>query len=70
MKRVYTYDNFEGDKGIIVADSYEEAVKIFQEQYPDRKIAKAIDEYWNHGCYIEEIDFMYDESRLYVTCEW
>lgn len=70
MKRLYSFDNYEGDKGVIIADSYEEAVMIFEEQYPDRQIAETSSQYWNHGCYLEEIDFVDDGSRLYVTCDW
>ena len=70
MKRLYSYDNYEGDKGVIIADSFEEAVALYKEQYPDREVADTMKQYWDYGCYIEEIDFMPEESRLYVTCEW
>lgn len=70
MKRLYSYDNFEGDKGIIIADSWDEAVAIFKEEYPDRQIAETSEQYWKHGCWMEEIDFMADESKLYITCPW
>ena len=70
MKKIYTYDNYEGDKGIIFANSFDEAMKIFKDYYPDRKIADNIEQYWNNGCYLEEMDFIPSESKLYVTCVW
>ena len=70
MKRLYSYDNYEGDKGIIIADSWEEAVALYKKSYPNREIAETNEQYWDYGCYIEEIDFALEESRLYVTCEW
>ena len=70
MKKIYSYDNYEGDKGIIVADSFDEAVAIFKENYPDREIAETQEQYWENGSYIYEIDCFSEENRLYVVCEW
>lgn len=70
MKKIYTYDNYEGDKGIIFADSFDEAVKIFKEYYPDRNIAEDIRQYWDYGCFMEEVDYVPKKSKLYVTVEW
>ena len=64
MRKLYTYDNYEGDKGIIVA------VTIYREMYIDREIAETQEQYWDYGCYIEEIDFWTNEKKLYVVCEW
>ena len=70
MKKIYTYDNYEGDKGIILADSFDEAIKIFKNQYPYRGIAENMEQYWNYGCFIEELDFVSSESKLYAIIEW
>ena len=70
MKKIYTYDNCEGDKGIIFADSFDEAIEIFKYHYPDRNIAEDIRQYWDNGCFMEEVDFVPSESKLYVTVEW
>ena len=70
MRKLYTYDNYEGDKGIIIADSWDEAVALYKEQYPDREVAETQEQYWDYGCYIEEIDFWTDEKKLYAICEW
>lgn len=32
-KRLYSYDNFEGDKGVIIAKSLEEACEIYKTHY-------------------------------------
>lgn len=70
MKKLYSFDNHEGDKGIIVANSWDEAVEILKEEYPDREIAETQDQYCDGGCFMEEIDFWSEENRLYVVCEW
>ena len=70
MQTIYSYDNYEGDKGIIIADSFDEAIELFHKKYPDRQIADDCKQYWDHGCYIEEIDYVRGQSQLYVTCAW
>ena len=63
MKKIYAYDNYEGDKGIIIADSLNEAVAIYKNEYPDRQIATTSEQYWEHGCYIYEI------NKVPPTCD-
>lgn len=67
--KLYSYDNFEGDKGIIVAASLEEAEEIYLEEYPNRKIAKCHEEYLDNGCYVS-YEGLIEEGRLYCTCSW
>lgn len=43
--KVFAYENSDGDKGIIIAKSIEEAKKIFHEKYPERKI---VDNYYDY----------------------
>ena len=43
--KVFAYENSDGDKGIIIAKSIEEAKKIFHEKYPERKIVDNYNEY-------------------------
>jgi len=66
---IYSYDNYEGDKGVIIADSYDEAIRLYKEEYPKRKIANNDEEYWDCGCYIEEIG-MVEKGKLYNTEPW
>ena len=70
MKKIYSYDNCEGDKGAIIADSLEEAITLFKKEYPDREIASNTQQYWNNGCYISEIGILSEDNQLYVVCEW
>ena len=70
MKKIYSYDNCEGDKGIIIADSLDGAIAMFKEQYPDRNVAVDVTHYWDNGSYIEEICVLCEENKLYVTCAW
>lgn len=69
-KRLYSYDNFEGDKGVIIAKSLEEACEIYKTHYPDRKIANTEEEYWDNGGYIIEEDVLDGKSVLYNTTPW
>lgn len=39
--KMYAYENYEGDKGVIIATSMGQARKLFSERYPDRKIAES-----------------------------
>lgn len=53
-KKIYAYENSDGDKGIIIAKSYNDAKRIFHEKYPKRKIVEddSIDywgAYWKYG---------------------
>ena len=43
-KKIYAYENSDGDKGIIIAKSYNDAKRIFHEKYPKRKIVEEIQE--------------------------
>lgn len=70
MKKIYSYDNHEGDKGIIIADSFDDAVSLFKDEYPDRTIAESPEQYWDHGSYIEEIGPLGGKNGLYIVCEW
>lgn len=69
MNKLYSYDNFEGDKGVIIARSYEDAVALYKKEYPKRQIAKTEAEYYNHGCYLTENDVV-ETGKLYCTCPW
>lgn len=46
---VYGFDNYKGDKGIIIADSNEEAIKIYSKTY-NNKITEDWSEYVKGGC--------------------
>lgn len=55
-EREKTYvNNSDGDKGIIIAKSIEEAKKIFHEKYPERKIVDNYYDYCKNGAYLFEM---------------
>lgn len=70
MKKLYSYDNFEGDKGVIIADSIEEAERIYKEEYHERQIAKDQEQYYNKGCYLIEESVFDGASTLFNICPW
>lgn len=66
-KKIFTFDNYEGDKGIIIADSYEEAAALHKKEYPYRNPSEC----WEKGgVLITEFTELQNESRLYVTMPW
>ena len=72
-KKLFAFDNFNGDKGIIIAGSRKEAENLYREEYPDRKIAKHghdYDAYYNNGCFITEKGVLNDMGGRFITCPW
>lgn len=65
--RVYGYDNFHGDKGIIIANNYGDAVKVYRQKY-DRKITDDHNEYMNDGCYLFDMGIV-KKNKMYVNVE-
>lgn len=65
--RVYSFDNFHGDKGVIIAKNYDDAVKVYREKY-NRKIADAHNEYMNDGCYLFDMGKV-KKNVMYVNVE-
>lgn len=68
-KKVFAYENSEGDKGIIIARSYNEAKTIFQKEYPKRKIVDDDEGYWDSGAYLFEMDEV-KNNELYNCFPW
>lgn len=68
-KKVFAYENSEGDKGIIIAKSYNEAERIFHKEYPERKIVDNDHEYWKDGAYLFEMSDVKD-NELYCCFPW
>lgn len=67
--KIYTYENYEGDKGIIIAESFDKAEKIFYEQYPERRIVDDEVDWWDRGTYLEEMDEV-ENNKLYCCFPW
>ena len=62
MMHLYAYDNLDGDKGIIIAESYLKAVELWQKMYPNRKLADR----YKEGTFLDEVDYV-TENTLYIT---
>lgn len=70
-KKLFGYENTEGDKGIIIATSMKEAIKLFHEIYPEREI-KDLDDglYCQNDSYLFEVDALGRRSKLYCAFPW
>lgn len=69
-KKIYVYENSEGDKGIIIAYTESEAKRLFQEKYPQRKIISTDEDYFDGGAYLYEFSKLDKESKLYCAFPW
>lgn len=68
-KKIYAYENSEGDKGVIIARSMKAAVRLFHIKYPDRQIADNDDDYWRSGAYLFEVGYA-SGNKLYDAFLW
>lgn len=68
-RKVFAYENSEGDKGIIIARSYNEAKVIFHKEYPKRKIVDNDEDYWDNGAYLFGMDKV-KNNELYNCFPW
>ena len=66
---VFAYENYEGDNGIIIADSMNKAEEIFHEEYPEWKIVDNEFDWYNGGAYLEEMDGV-KNNKLYCCFPW
>jgi hypothetical protein len=63
--KIFSYDIWDGDKGIIFAQNEEEAEKKFKDMYPDTEIAT--DSYEPGECLIYYIcDYNGEEKLVYL----
>ena len=70
QKWIYYYDIWDGCKGIIIADNYEEARKIFKEEFGDNipiYDEYDLEEYDSGVCSISSVGIYEGKSDLYVT---
>ena len=68
-KKVFAYENSDGDKGIIIAVSIDEAKRIFHEKYPERTIVDNYCDYCQNGAYLFEMGKV-DNNKLYCCFPW
>lgn len=73
-KKIFAYENGCGDKGIIIAKSYDDAEKIFREKYPKRRIINVMEGDDNYhydvdGAYLFEMGKI-KNNKLYNCFPW
>ena len=69
MKKIYAYEIFEGDKGIIIASSYKKAKKILKKEY-SIKVADDDAAYYNgNRAYLYEVGKV-KNNKLYAAFEY
>lgn len=69
-KRMFAYENSDGDKGVIIASSYRKAEKIYRKEYPDRKLVDIdTDDYYDEGAYLFDMGKVCN-GRLYNAFPW
>ena len=66
-KIIYAYENSDGDKGIIIANSIKKAIKLFKKEYPERNIINddETEDYYDNGAYIYEVSELKNKNKLY-----
>lgn len=76
VAKVYAYENSKGDKGIIIANSLDDASELFKKEYPKRKIVDTskdvLDQneaYWDNGAYVFEMGEV-SNNKLYCCFPW
>lgn len=68
LKKIYAYEIYGKDKGIIIARSYNHAEKILKKEY-NIDITDNDDKYWSgEGAYLYEVDNV-KNNHLYATFE-
>lgn len=67
--KLFVYENYEGDRGVIIADTAEKAATIFHDEYPDRKIVDT-DEEWRKGnSFLREFGAV-ENNKLFNILPW
>lgn len=65
--KIYDYDIWDGDKGIILANDYHEAFEMFKKNYPDIPVCpEEVDEYDTYVCCIRTAGEVTNEPHLFI----
>lgn len=67
--KLYAYENSEGDKGVIIANSMEKAKELFLQEYPTRTIVDNNDDYYKNGAYLFEVEKV-QNNKLFCAFPW
>lgn len=67
--KIYAYENHEGDKGIVIAETEEKAAEIFHKEYPDKKIVDNDRDWRNGNTFLYEVGTM-ENNKLFNVFPW
>ena len=67
--KLYAYENSEGDKGVIIANSMEKAKELFLQEYPTRTIVDNNNDYYKNGAYLFEVEKV-QNNKLFCAFPW
>ena len=78
VQKLYSYDICDDEKGIIIANTIEEAAELFREYKPDTKYALESDPDWekrvkiyqDSGAMIGEVTELNGVSKICCTVDW
>lgn len=78
VQKLYSYDIFDNEKGIIIANNIEEAAKLFEQNKPGIEYVletnpdweERVEIYWNGGARIEEVTELNGVSKICCTVDW
>lgn len=68
MMKLFVFDNYEGDKGVIVSENYDNALAAYRQIY-SRNVVDNHTDYVNGGCYLTDLGDI-KEDGVYVCSEY
>lgn len=63
--KIFEYDVWDGDKGIIIANDEDEAVRIFKKEYDLPVVGVDVEDQEHGTCVIDEVADLHDHPALY-----
>lgn len=63
--KIFGYDIWNGDKGIIIANDEEEAIRIFKKEYDNPVVGVDVEDQLYNTCDIDEVADLKDKPALY-----
>lgn len=67
--KIFSYEIFEGDKGVILAHSEEEAKAFLSEDYPEREVTRDLNDYME-GAILLKNEGNADRPRIVAAFPW
>lgn len=63
--KIFEYDIYDGDKGIIIANDEAEAIRIFKNNYENAVVSVDVTDYNSGTCSINEVAELENNPQLY-----